>query len=244
MSKKSILLVEDDIEVRTSTKEILEEIYNVFEASRYSEAVNHLKSPIDLAIIDYILPDLDGFDLLKAIRKVKPSLPVIMITGYSCEDAAIKAVRAGATDYMKKPLNIFYLIKRIAEIIGGEEDKRGSELAYVKNRAEFLIDGIAAYIDGKYMEDITRKKMADRTQMNRNKFCKVFKKRFGQTFTSYLNSVRAKKAAELLKNLDLTVTEIAYFIGYKNVVHFERIFKGAYGISPREYRKKLNQGDL
>jgi transcriptional regulator GlxA family with amidase domain len=73
--------------------------------------------------------------------------------------------------------------------------------------------------------------------MNRFKFCRAFKQRFGKTFTSYLNNIRIKKASELLKNSNLSVTEIAFFVGYGSVSQFERIFKKVYALSPKDYQR-------
>jgi YesN/AraC family two-component response regulator len=237
--KKSILLVEDDAVVRDMIKFVLERKYKVLEASRYSEAVNLLKNPIDLAIIDYSLPDKDGFDVLKAVRKARPSIPVIIITAYSSESLAIKAVRAGATDYIKKPLSLKDLMKRLSEILEGENSNGYSE--EMIRRYEFIMDGITSYIENNYNKDLTLDKLARIACMDKYKFCRAFKEKFGQGFRSYLNRIRIRNAAELLKNLDLSITEIAFFVGYGSVEHFERVFKKSYRVSPREYRGKLEQ---
>ncbi|GAB4410792.1 MAG: hypothetical protein OHK0032_06590 [Thermodesulfovibrionales bacterium] len=243
MERKSILLVEDDADVRDIIRFVLERNYNVLEASRYSEAIGYLSKPLDLALIDYILPDHDGFELLKAIRKVKPTLPAIIMTAYSNETVAIKAVRAGATDYIKKPLSLISLMRKVSEILGEKIDTGHREDETVESRDEFIMDGIATYIEEKYMEGLTLDKLAAMAGMNKFRLCRAFKGRFGQTFKSYLNSVRIKNAAELLKSPDLSISEIAYIAGYGSIVHFERIFKERYGISPVEYRRKRSKGD-
>jgi transcriptional regulator GlxA family with amidase domain len=79
--------------------------------------------------------------------------------------------------------------------------------------------------------------------MSRYKFCRTFKGTFGQSFKSYLNSIRVRNAAELLKNTHLNVTEITYFVGFGSVVNFERVFKDIHGATPLEYRRKLREGD-
>jgi DNA-binding response OmpR family regulator len=78
MDRKTILIVDDDAVIRDIVKSFLIREYDILEASGYSEVINLLSQPIDLAIIDYILPDCDGFDVLKAIRKAKPALPAII----------------------------------------------------------------------------------------------------------------------------------------------------------------------
>lgn len=246
MERKSILLVEDDALVRDVLKDALERKYYVSEASSYSEAMDQLGNHIDLAIIDYVLQDGDGFEVLNEIRKIKSELPAIIITGFSEEDVVIRALRAGVTDYIKKPLSLKYLMKRVSEILedkGREEGDEYPEGEGVKNRDEFMMDYIATYVRENYMEDLTREKIAGIAYMNRNKFCELFKKRFGQTFTSYLNSIRVKKATELLKTPDLGITEIADHVGYRSVIHFERVFRKVYKLSPREYRKNIKQSD-
>ena len=225
-------------------KDALERQYSVFTASKYSEAVNLLKKHIDLAIIDYNLPDCNGLELLTTIRNARPLLPAIIMTAYSSETLVIDALRAGATDYIKKPLGLKYLIRKVSNILG--DSKAGYNMEQilsegVANKDEFIMDGIAIYIEEKYMEALPLEKVAEIAHMNKNKFCSAFKNRFGHTLKSYLNHIRAQKAAGLLLNHDLSITEIAYFVGYGSIVHFERVFKKEYGESPREYRKRLKQ---
>jgi two-component system response regulator YesN len=235
LERKSILLVDDDEVVRTMIKGFIEREYNVLEASNYSEAVKLLRCPIDLALIDYILPDSDGFDLLKVIREEKVALPAIIMTGYSNEAVVIKALRSAVADYIKKPIKLSYLRRRLSEVLVGEWTNEHTDNAGTKE--EFIMDGIAAYIEEKYMKDLTLDKIARMACMNRFKFCRVFKERIGKTFTSYLNSIRVKKASELLKTTNLAIMEIAFFVGYRSFSQFERIFKKVYALSPKDYRR-------
>jgi len=238
MEKKSILLVDDDEVVRTMIKGFLEREYNVLEASSYSEAIKLLRYPLDLALVDYILPDSDGFELLKAIRDEKLALPAIIMTGYSNEAVVIKALRSAVADYIKKPIKLSYLRMRLSEILGGEWTNEHTE--NVGTKEEFILDGTAAYIEEKYMKDLSLNRISRMACMNRFKFCRAFKQRFGKTFTSYLNHIRIKKASELLKNPNLSVTEIAFFVGYGSFSQFMRVFKTIYGVSPKEYRRSVN----
>ena len=239
MNKKTILLVEDDTVVREVIKDALKREYNVLEASGYSEAIKLFSYPIDLALIDYILPDGDGFEVLKAIREVKPELPAIIMTAYSNENVVLMAIRTEVADYIKKPLKLAYLRKRLSEILGDMEANKNLE--GLESREEFVLDGVAAYLEEKYMKELTLDKVAGMACMSRFRFCRRFKERFGQSFVSYLNSIRVKNAAELLKKPNLTITEIAQFVGYKSITHFERMFRTIHGISPGEYRKKARK---
>ena len=235
MKKKTILLVEDDIVFMDVLKEALAREYNVLEASKYSEAIEQLKSHIDLAIIDYVLPDRDGFNVINAIREIKPELPVILITAYSTKDLAIKALREKITDYIEKPLSLAYLKGKISEALGRKNLSKHPEK--VGSREEFIMDCTAAFIENNYREELTRDKLAEKAGMDRYKFSTLFNEMFGQSIRSYLNSVRIKMAEELLKNHYLSIKEIAYSVGYKNIVHFNRVFKKINGLSPIEYRR-------
>ncbi len=235
MDKKNILLIDDDNVVRDMIKDSLQKEYNVIEASTYTDVMDLLDNHIDLALIDYVLPDADGFDVLQTLRASKPALPAIMMTGYGNESVVIKALRTEIVDYMKKPLKLSYLKKRLSEILGGRENNKQYEI--VNSRDDFILDGIVSHIEEKYMKHITLEKAASMACMNKFKFCRAFKERYGQTFISYLNSIRVKNAVELLRNNNLSITEIAYFVGYGSIVHFDRVFRSVHGISPREYRK-------
>ncbi len=236
---KTILLVDDDAVVRNMIKEFLVMEYHVLEASGYQEVIHQLSSHIDLAIIDYVLSDCDGFEVLKALRKVNSTLPAIIMTGYSNENVVIKAIRSTVADYIKKPIQLAYLKMRISEILGGKEFN--GQFKDVESRDEFILDGIATYIKENYKKDLTLNQISRMACMNSFKFCRAFKKRFGQSFIPYINNIRARNAAELLKNPDLNITEIAHFVGYGSFSQFERVFKQINGLSPREYRNKLKK---
>jgi len=236
-----VLLVDDDQAVRDIIRFALQKKrYRVLEASSYSEAIEQLSTPIDIAIIDYLLPDRDGFELFKRIREISPTLPAIIMTAYSTEDVVINALRTGVTEYIKKPLSLSYLIGKVSEMVGEDETVGAQE--DIKSRDEFIMDGIAIYMEEKYRERLTVDNLACMARMNRIKFGRVFKERFGKTFKSYLNSIRIKNATELLLKSNLNITEIADAVGYRSVDHFERIFKKRYGVSPRGYRKRFKQG--
>jgi transcriptional regulator GlxA family with amidase domain len=161
------------------------------------------------------------------------------LTAYSSEDVVIKAFRAGATDYIRKPLVLAYLRKKVSDILAGKNGEEPAEDSVHTNREDFLLDGIAAFIENNYSSDLSREMLAEKVCMNIYKFSNVFNERFGQNIKSYVNSIRVRKAAELLKNnRSLCIADIAEAVGYKNIIHFERVFKEIYGLSPKDYRTK------
>ena len=106
MSKSSLLLVDDDRRVLESMADWLRaQGYELETAARYTDALEQLrKKSYDLVLCDVRLGDGDGFDLLEQCRRNWPQTQVILLTGYGTPDGAIEAIRAGAFDYLTKPL--------------------------------------------------------------------------------------------------------------------------------------------
>ncbi|MCL4475545.1 MAG: helix-turn-helix domain-containing protein [Nitrospirae bacterium] len=170
------------------------------------------------------------------VREAKPGLLVILMTAYSCENLAIQALRAGVTDYLKKPLTFSDLRGRLSAILEGKNQGDGPES--VESREVFIMDCIAAFMEENYIHELTLDKVAARGGMNRFRFCRGFKERFGMNYTSYLNNIRTRNAARLIKNSDMKITEISHLVGYNCVTYFERVFKARYGVPPTEYRRE------
>ncbi|MEW6556654.1 MAG: response regulator [Elusimicrobiota bacterium] len=106
-----ILVVDDDAEARELLKVFLEsEGYSVVLLEKGEAVVKTvLQEPFALVLLDINLPDIDGIELLKKIRKVDSELPVMMITGFKEAEKVISSFREGAVDCVLKPLNFEYL---------------------------------------------------------------------------------------------------------------------------------------
>ncbi|HEY4233379.1 MAG TPA: sigma-54 dependent transcriptional regulator, partial [Lacipirellulaceae bacterium] len=106
MNKSSLLLVDDDRHVLESMGDWLRsQGYELDAAARYADALDQLRrKTYDLVLCDVRLSDGDGFDLLEKCRRNWPASQVILMTGYGTADGAIEAIRAGAFDYLTKPL--------------------------------------------------------------------------------------------------------------------------------------------
>jgi len=102
---KTILVVDDEEFIRLNLKRIFsEENYNVILDKTGKDAIGTIKSnKIDIALLDVNLPDINGLDVLKSLKKIQPDLLVIMITGFASVEAAVNAIKLGAYDYIKKP---------------------------------------------------------------------------------------------------------------------------------------------
>ncbi len=108
MNKSRILVVDDDKFARVFCREILEEeeVFEVSEAPGVDEAIDLInQGGIDLVVTDMVMPEKSGLDLIDWARKEMPGLEIIVITGHGTVESAVKAMKLGALDYIRKPLN-------------------------------------------------------------------------------------------------------------------------------------------
>ena len=105
--------------------------YHVLETLTAEQAMEHLKNTkikIDMVVIDYILPGMDGMEFVRAIRKKDKILPIIFMTGYGRENLDVDAFRSGCNGYIEKPFTLDELIieiKRIKNAMIPKEDNSG-----------------------------------------------------------------------------------------------------------------------
>ena len=216
-----------------------------------------LKGPFQkyfLAIVDHSFSDNRGLEVLRAIKKTRPSLPVIFTASEGTEDLCLSIFRLGARDYFKKPFVIKDLVKSIGLISqSGYGEKNG------RDRRNVLCENYSNKYDSykklqkihpgietarKYMEDNYNKTLsfplvAQLARLDKYHFCKTFKKQTGKTYTEYLNLLRIRKAKELLLERNtFSITKIALLVGFNAHPYFDKVFTCIEGISPSAYRKK------
>lgn len=109
--KTRILVVDDDPDIVVLISSFLaEEGFKVYTATRPKQAIEYVQNyPIDLAILDIALPEMNGIELLKKIKEIKPDIEAIMITAYKDAEKVVEAFRLGAFDCIFKPFNLKYL---------------------------------------------------------------------------------------------------------------------------------------
>ena len=108
MKNIRILILDDEAEIRQELKEFLvSQGFSIFEAANPSEAFRILKEqPIDISILDIRLPEMSGLQVLREVKKMHPTMEVIMISGHGDMDSVIEALRSGAEDFLKKPFQL------------------------------------------------------------------------------------------------------------------------------------------
>lgn len=133
MSRIRILMVDDEERFRTITSKILERKgFETIGAGSGREALEKLAESPDVVVLDVKMADMDGHETLREIRKTKPDLPVIMLTGHGDMSGAQQALGEGAFDYLAKPCDIDLLAAKVQDAIRGAQGGKPREKV-VKN---------------------------------------------------------------------------------------------------------------
>ena len=119
MSRRTVLVIEDDPSIRRGLVDSLSCAgYATLESGHGEEALKiALQAEIDLALVDVMLPGIDGFDLVGEIRRSKPALPLIMVTALGAESERIRGLKCGADDYVVKPFSALELLARVEAVL-------------------------------------------------------------------------------------------------------------------------------
>ena len=101
------------------------------------------------------------------------------------------------------------------------------------------MDKILKYVFDNFNREILLDTAAEMTNMNKQSFCRYFKKRTQKTFVIFVNEVRIGHACKLIAETDQQINELAYICGFNSLPNFNKFFKMAKGVTPKEYKKML-----
>jgi two-component system response regulator YesN len=233
-----VLVVEDEILVRSFLAEALRPMARVLQAQDGEQAVEILHTiggtAIDLVIVDYVLPGCSGLDVLRLTKRLLPTMPVVMITGFSTEELAVQTFRAGASDYLKKPVDLDHLTHTVTTLLSIRRQGMPTTITGHPNIKKAL-----AYICERFAEDITLQEVAREAGLSRYHFCRLFHRETGMRFLAYVHALRIRRAEALLADRYLRISDVAYTVGFSDLSSFDRTFRRVVGRSPREYRASL-----
>lgn len=251
-SLPSILLVEDNKELLNLLRMQLEEQYHIYTATDGAEGLKkvHLYHP-DLIVTDQMMPNMTGTELLEVIRKdfQISHIPLIILTARGNDEAKTEAITKGANAYITKPFSKEYLVARIEQLL--KERKLFRERVWKPVEQHPNKDSYEQFLeqkDVKFMEQIHQvieenlensefniDTIASTIGLSRSAFFKKLKSLTGFAPVDLVKEIRLNKSIELIKQTDLTVTEIAFAVGFKDSGYFSKCFRKKYNQSPREY---------
>jgi len=196
-----------------------------------------------------MMPEMDGITLCKKLKSNINinHIPIILLTAKSSEDDKAEGFDIGADAYVTKPFNVALLKKRVANILENrgrleqkpvdtEENKALVKQVVLKANDQVLIEKIMKIINENISDsDLNVEMLAEGVGMSRVHMHRKLKELTNMSARDFIKSIRLKQASDLLTNQKLTVSEVAYALGFVNLSHFSNTFREFYGMSPKEY---------
>lgn len=251
--RMTLVIAEDDEEIRNYLENELSSDYEVHACTNGREALGEIiRTKPDLVLSDIMMPEMDGNTLCTRLKTnpITNSIPVILLTAKSRDEDKLEGLETGADAYIVKPFNMDILRRTIINLINKHRLLR---LKYERNdNLEEQVDEIRLKSpDEKLLErimecinknlnnsDLSVDMIADTVGISRVHLHRKMKDLTGQTPHDFIRNIRLKKAAQLLANQGMNVTEVMYACGFANSASFSTVFKKFYGMSPRDYMRE------
>ena len=258
-SARTILVVDDSVDMRNFLTNILSHDYHVLTASDGAEAEEIIRTKaVDLVVTDLMMPNVDGLELTQFIKRNKDYdfIPVILLTAKTAIESRLQAMEDGADDYVTKPFEPEYLRARIHNILVQrnqlEQSYRERLMRLEPQKADEPIPSdsfLAKLLDvmERQMDNntLTVDEMVDEMGMGRTVFFNKLKSLTGLSPVEFIREMRIKRAAQLLEEQRYNITEVTYMVGMNDSRYFAKCFKNTYGVTPSEYRRAAlaNKGE-
>ncbi len=250
--RPTILVIDDEKDVRSFLYESFKNNYNVLLAADGEEGLRKLnETPPQLVISDVMMPKLSGYEVCEKIKSSTEfcHIPVILLTAIGENIKEIQGLEMGADDYIVKPFSIKYLEVRVKTLI---ENKQRIFEYFSRNSFLPKDSLIASNKDKQFLKKINtsiEKNMANSAfgveelatdiGMSTSNFFRKLKELTGQAPSVYLRNFRLQKAAELLTaNKNLSAADVMFEIGIESKSYYSSAFKRIHGLSPSEFVKK------
>ncbi len=254
-----LLIVEDNQDVRDFIKMLFNEKFNIYEASNGKEGLEIARDIIpDIIIADIVMPEMDGIELSRLIKDdINTShVPLIMLTARTRTESQIKGFRAGADAYITKPFDEQILQTRVYQLLESREklrEKYGKNFAVLPEKSnkklESADDNFLEQVIFNIDDNISNARLSpdflvEKSGMCKTNFYKKFKSLTNYPVNKFIMIYRLKKAAQLIQESDLSISEISYLVGFTYISHFTRNFKEHFGSSPSEFKNKNNDKSI
>jgi len=254
--KHTILVVEDNMLLRSFIKEILKVSYNVIQAENgkiaFEKALKHMP---DLIVSDVIMPEMVGTELCSKIKTTMATshIPVILLTSRTALVYKFEGLESGADDYISKPFDIKEFALKIKNLLESKERLKDKFLSDTNFKP---VDVTLTSIDEQLLEKafkVVENNIANQ-DFNVNQFCEELGVSRSVLFTKikawtnstpneFIQEVRLNHAAKLLELNKISVSEVSQKVGFKRSKYFSQCFKKKYGFTPVEFSKKFSTMD-
>ena len=244
----TVLVVEDNPDIRHYILSLLVSEYNVLEASNGVESIEKsLQHLPDLIISDLMMPKMDGIEMCSKLKNDQRTshIPIILITAKTTAMDIQEGYESGADDYIIKPFNASVLISRVKNILRTREKLKD---LYSKRFSISALGIEVSSMDEKFMQklyNVMSKNVAN-PELNLDNFCRdigmsranlyrKIKSLTGLSPNEFIRNFRLEMAAKILKEANIPISELYVAVGFNSHPYFCNCFKAMYGVSPTEY---------
>lgn len=248
-NETTILLVDDNDDFRYFMRDTLKNDFSLLDASNGKEAWEKIVefSP-DIIISDVMMPEMDGYELCEKVKNdVRTShIPLILLTAHTAQEQELHGLESGADDYITKPFNLDILSLRIQKLLElrsyrqqrfkNQIDIQPADITItpldeklIKNAIKLVEENIS---DGEFSVE----KLSKELGISRVHLYKKMISITGKSPIEFIRIIRLKRAAQLLRESQLHISEIAYQVGFNNPKNFSKYFKEEFNVLPSQYQ--------
>ena len=263
--ERSILIIEDNDELRRFLAMILRDCYHVLEAGDGRQGLEIIGRELpDLIVSDVMMPEMDGIELLAAVKVNRDTshIPVILLSAKASVDDRVRGLEYGADDYIAKPFNSAYLKARIESLIrqrsslaayylgSSLKDSDKTEKKQPDVKLEQVLESVPSF-NNTFIQEVIRlvdenlqnpdfkiDDLAETMNMSRAVFYRKIKTFTGASPIDLVKEMRLKRALELLDADTYSLSEVAYQSGFSSPQYFSRVFKEQMQCTPNEYKRR------
>ncbi len=250
-SRETILVVEDNTEVRSYIKSIFSKNYNIFEAANGKEAIEIAqKEEVDVIVSDVMMPIMDGFELCHKIKSeiITSHIPIVLLTAKTSDQYKKTGYKIGADIYITKPfdvdvlkLRIFNLLENRKNIISKFKKEiilEPEALNITSEDEKFLQKAIKIVEDNITNPDFNVSVFTSLMGMSRPVLYRKLKALVDQSVSEFIRGIRLKIAKQMLIETKMNISQIAYEVGFNDLKYFRKCFKELFNETPTVTRNK------
>jgi DNA-binding response OmpR family regulator len=248
----TVLLVEDNEELLKLMTELLSSHYKILTAIHGVDALKKvMDNSVDILISDVMMPEMDGLELCRTLKSdlVTSHIPVILLTAKSSTRDRVDCYNAGADGYISKPFDLKVLEARINNFISTKKRKQQqfkadveiniSTLEYPSLDEEFLKEAVQLLEQNLTEYDFDINSFAEGLKMSKSSLYRKIKTMTGLSPIEFIRNIKLKHACRMLKQTSMTISEVAYASGFSDPKYFATCFRAEFGMTPRNYQKKI-----
>lgn len=258
VSKISMLIVEDNEELRFFLSTTLQDSYVIYQARNGQEGLDMaIEKQPDFIITDIMMPVMDGMTMIRKIKMTQEicHIPIIVLSARTAVNYRIEGLNEGIDDYITKPFSVSYLKSRVSNIIqqrqrlqqiyvdqvnsNDRKDMFQMDISQITDSDQEFIKDLTEYINNNIGNaDMKVDDIAKALGKSRTVFYVKLKSYFGMAPVDFIRHIRIQNAERMITETSLSFSEIAFKVGFTDSKYFGRCFKSETGMTPSEYRKK------